>query len=540
MSGRRKLIFLGPAPSGTPVASLIIAPSLNGAARSVEQNFQAGWPPPRLTLSVARAKQRVVFPIADTFYARRRVAFARATALFERAGQPDGPSERALQSIWQHQRLRRDELKTAEGQSVRVLHPGFISVEGGPDFRGAVLQLGGEPPRTGDVEIDLRTSGWHAHGHDRNPAFKNVILQVLWDEPTRTTTTPPGLVLKDYLDAPLDELTLSLENLSLRTLPEELRGHCCAPLRALPEEKLLALLQVAARVRWQSKSAQLLARARQAGWEQALWEGMFRALGYKHNVWPLQNLAELRSRWQPGAANGFALQARLLGISALLPDELTRRQKSTDNYLRTVWDQWWRDRDTFADCQLPRSVWKFHGLRPANHPERRLALAAHWLAGGHLLAQLEQWCVADLPDDKLVPSLRKILVGPPDDFWSYHWTLRSPKLKTPQPLLGEARVTDLAVNVILPWLWVRAVEGKNAVLRDRLERRYFAWPPAEDNAVLKLARQRLLGVGGNQFMRNAFAQQGLLQIVRDFCGNSDAICTACRFPELVREWGAGK
>ena len=28
---------------------------------------------------------------------------------------------------------------------------------------------------------------------------------------------------------------------------------------------------------------------------------------------------------------------------------------------------------------LPRDVWTFHGLRPTNRPERRLALAACWL-----------------------------------------------------------------------------------------------------------------------------------------------------------------
>jgi hypothetical protein len=446
----------------------------------------------------------------NSFYARRRVAIARAAALRERAGQPDGPTERMLQCIWQHQRVRRDQLKTAAGEVVRVLHPGFISVEGGPDFRGAVVQVGAEPPRTGDVEIDLRTSGWHAHGHDRNPAFQNVILQVLWEQ----------------------------SPLSLRTLPEALRGQCCAPLRALAEDQLLALLRDAARVRWQAKAAQLRARAREAGWEQALWEGLFRGLGYKHNIWPMQGLAELRPRWHGKPAEGYALQARLLGVSGLLPAELTRSQKCTDTYLRRVWDQWWRERDGFQDCQLPRSVWKFHGLRPANHPERRLALAAQWLAGGTLPARLEQWCVADDAEAQLVASLRAVLAGEPDEFWSYHWTLRSPLLPRPQPLLGEGRVTDLAVNVILPWLWVRAVEGKNVSLRERLERRYFAWPAAEDNAVLKLARQRLLGVGGTKLMRRAFAQQGLLQIVRDFCGNSDALCTECRFPELVREWGA--
>ena len=201
---------------------------------------------------------------------------------------------------------------------------------------------------------------------------------------------------------------------------------------------------------------------------------------------------------------------------------------------------WWRERDAFHDCLLPRPVWKLHGLRPANHPQRRIALAAHWLTAGKLPVKLEKWCAAEIADAQLVHSLRQILTGSTDEFWSYHWTLRSPQLKTPQPLLGEARVTDLAVNVILPWLWVRAVEGKNQKIRDAMERRYFAWPAAEDNAVLKLARQRLLGVGRSELLRRASAQQGLMQIVRDYCGNSNAVCANCGFPDLVREWNAAE
>jgi hypothetical protein len=37
-----------------------------------------------------------------------------------------------------------------------------------------------------------------------------------------------------------------------------------------------------------------------------------------------------------------------------------------------------------------------------------------------------------------------------------------------------------------------------------------------------------------QKANDAAAQQGLLQIVRDFCDHSNAICADCRFPELVR------
>jgi hypothetical protein len=96
-----------------------------------------------------------------------------------------------------------------------------------------------------------------------------------------------------------------------------------------------------------------------------------------------------KSRWARGANSAFEFQARLLGVSGLLPDELTRAQKSSDNYLRRVWDCWWRERDEFADCILPRAVWKFHGLRPANHPQRRLALAAHWLADKNFISKIE-------------------------------------------------------------------------------------------------------------------------------------------------------
>jgi hypothetical protein len=452
------------------------------------------------------------------------------------------PAERLVQAIWQHQRLRRGELKTAEGTRVRVLHPGFASLEGGPDFRGAVLQIGTAAPCTGDVEVDLRANGWRAHGHDRNPNFKNVLLHVVWDDAgIREGVKPTVLSLKNVLDAPLAELGLALANESLRSLPDDLRGKCCAPLRELNEAELTQLLNHAAQVRFENKAAQFRALAQNAGWEQALWEHLFRALGYKHNAWPMQHLAEQRARLLsalPGGQNEKrrALQARLLGIGGLLPDQLTRAQKSSDTYLRHAWDFWWRERDAFSDVLLPRAAWRFHGLRPANHPTRRLALASHWLTDEKFISKIENWIAKNAAPAPVGASrqLAEILHGVRDDFWSWQTTFKSARSKKSQPLLGEARMTDLAVNVILPWLWMRAVEGGNKKIQNEVERRFFAWPLSEDNSVLKLARQRLLGTASAKILKTAAMQQGLMQIVRDFCEHSNAACDHCKFPELVR------
>lgn len=447
----------------------------------------------------------------------------------------DGPPpERLLQAVWQHQRLLRDNLALADGRTVRVLHPGFHNREPGPDFRDAIVQFGGETPQRGDVEIDLAVSGWRAHRHDVNPGFRAVVLHVVWEggDPGGL----PTLALKSRLDAPLGELNEWFGGAdALRS--GGLAGQCSGPLHALPREQLDAILQQAALVRLQLKAGQLAARARQCGWEQSLWEGLFAALGYKHNVWPMRRLAELAGpATDPLTAELW--QARLFGWSGLLPAELPRGRGADAEYLRRLWDAWWREREHFGQVILPRAAWRLSGLRPANQPLRRLALAAHWLAGGGLPARLERWFTSTVSDATLPASLLELFQPPDDGFWAWHWTLKSPRLKAPQPLLGEARLTELAMNVVLPWLWARAAAGRNASLRTTAETRFLTWPAGEDNATLRLARERLFaGAPPRGLLQRAAPQQGLLQIVRDFCGHSNALCDHCRFPELVRRAG---
>ncbi|MHB8520238.1 MAG: DUF2851 family protein [Limisphaerales bacterium] len=480
--------------------------------------------------------------VRSDLYARWRAHNLAADA-FREEGDRSVPVERLLQQIWYHQRLHGDQLLTLDGRRLRVLHPGFWNREAGPDFRDAVVQFDTEPPCSGDIEIDRQPSQWHTHNHHQNPNYRHVILHVVWEAADAMNLPLPTLALKSVLDASLPELDQQMGSLPSESLPGVLRGRCCVPMRGLTEPARTDLLEQAALVRLQQKAFRHHARARQVGWDQTLWEGLFRALGYKHNVWPMQRLAELvfPLAQRPPRLSAFALQAVLLGVGNLLPDDLTRPSAGGDAYLRRVWDHWWRVREEFAEIIFPRRLWRFSGLRPANHPQRRLALAAHWLANRQLVsAKLEEWFTAPLPRSKWGATLREVLQVERDDFWSWHWTLRSRRLPAPQPLLGAARVTDLGMNVVLPWFWMRSVAGKNDALRRIAEERYLGWPKGQDNTVLRLARQRLLSGAPARSVRSAAGQQGLIQIVRDFCSESNAVCDGCRFPEFVQNLVGGE
>ena len=447
-------------------------------------------------------------------------------------GQGEVP-ERALQVIWQQQRLK-PELRLGDGRLVKVWHPGFWNYEAGPDFRDAMIQIGDDPVRRGDVEIDVALSCWKAHGHDRNPAFANTVLRVVFALPGGSEESV--LPLKPHLDASWSSLLEWAMMEPAGELTNRLQGNCCAPLHSLGDDGILALLNDAALARLRTKASMFSARAKHCGWEQSLKEGLFAGLGYKQNFWPMRRLAESICNRHPsakGTESEIVIHALLLGLGGLMPSEWRGNDDARDRHLGELWSVWWRLRDSVGSSKLPDGLWRFSGLRPANRPERRLALAAQWLADEGLVSEIEDWC-EERPNQKdVVNSLRKILSQRGESFWDNHHTFASEAMSKSAPLIGGERINELAVNAILPWLFARAKAGRSQALVRRIETRYQSWPKSADNSVLRLARQRLLGTKSPRTFKTAAHQQGLLQIVRDFCARSDAVCTNCPFPNYV-------
>ena len=87
-------------------------------------------------------------------------------------------TERFLYHIWDAQHLKSD-LQTVSGKGVKVISPGRLSNAACPDFREAVISIGGDLQR-GDVEIHKTTYDWHNHKHSEDPNYCNVILHVVF------------------------------------------------------------------------------------------------------------------------------------------------------------------------------------------------------------------------------------------------------------------------------------------------------------------------------------------------------------------------
>lgn len=442
------------------------------------------------------------------------------------------PPERWMQQLWRHQRLRRTGLRLTDDRPLRVLHPGFWNREAGPDFRRAIVQIGDARPLTGDIEVDRHPTAWFQHGHARNPAYRDVVLHVVWN------TAPvhpelPTLALEPHLEGPLPELIPWLDTGSLVAIPPGTLGRCYPSLQGLATGPLTELLTAAARRRLDQKTQTQRIRARVTNWDQALWESLFTALGFQHNRWPLQRLAEIVTDEPCGDPRLW--EARLFGLSGLLPVDPPTTFDAA-RLFRDLWDNWWRERARWSDDILPRLVWRFAGIRPANHPQRRLALASRWRADAGLPERLREWMerctTGDIPPGVL---LRQTLETglPRDSFWNHHWTLRSDSRSTPLPWLGESRTTDIAMNAVLPWLRAQAEATGDAGVLRRVETLYFQWPTGQDNGRLRQIRQRLFSLTRPRLPQSAAIQQGLLHIAQEFCEPGGSLCESCRFPELI-------
>lgn len=451
----------------------------------------------------------------DNRYAEMRAhARVRERVLFV---SPRVLSELELQARWFAGDFGRS-FSSTRGNRIDIIQFGTWNREAGPDFSDAAISVNGGEPIRGSIEIDLLDRNWESHGHATNPEFERTVLHVFVENSDReffTRTQSNRNVPQIRIDP------ASLPDAFSANVPLARPGRCQAPLKNLPEERVCSILDAAAQFRLQRKAARIRAKIDNHGRDEALFQEIAAALGYKENKLPFTLLAQ-RLPLKLLREHSAEAESLLFGVAGFLqaPD-LDVYARSTREYVRKLWDGWWPHRDKLRRLILPMKTWRLSGSRPVNHPQRRLAalaaLVLNWPTFAKLSSKGGQRALSDF------------LFGLQHSFWNFHYTLTSDASPKEMALIGESRVAEILANVFYPFAFSegRDVWSEFSRLPARLSNRHLA-----------TGATRLFGDDPRckQFLKTVAHQQGLLQIYEDFCLQDDSDCAQCPFPEQMQEW----
>lgn len=262
-------------------------------------------------------------------------------------------------------------LQTTNGGTIFIIDPGKPNRHAGPDILQATLVID-SCLLQGDVEMHLRSEDWYHHGHHHDARYSQVILHAV------STHRGQG-------HAP-DIPTVCLSGYH----PRQKSGqniHCDLDRSGISRHWKMSVLWIARR-RLQHHMDRLQNGFRRYGERQIYRQEMFRMLG------------------AGGNESNFTTLANLTPVSMVLSLSLSEGIQMLDTIAREAGIHWNR-------C----------GIRPAHHPEQRLAAAV-------VICHYIEILLAENPvDPEGLVSMTKSILG---------------------PTLGQGLITELLGNVLIP------------------------------------------------------------------------------------------
>lgn len=439
----------------------------------------------------------------------------RERALFAATRQP---TELELQARWFAGDFGR-RFRSTCGMEIEVVQFGTWNRESGPDFTDAAIRVDGADIIRGSIEFDLADRSWESHGHATNPAFDDTVLHVFVHANDQTFFTRT----MSHRNVPQVRVDLAaLAESFAANVPLARPGRCQAPFRGLPDERVNSVLIAASKFRLQRKAARFRAMIDAHGADEALYQELAAALGYKSNKLPFTLIAQRLPLAGLRAQHDHA-EPLLFGVAGFLAEpDLTRYENEAREYVRALWDRWWPRRNEMERLVLPRALWRYTGARPLNHPQRRLGALATIVRGWNGLTSA-------LAARDAANSVSKFLVGLRHEFWDRQYTLTSDPAAKQMALIGNSRVAEILANVVFPFLEAGGTERWSD---------YEKLPAQLSNRRVETAVTRLFGDDDRRasFVKTVAQQQGLLQIYEDFCLQDNSDCAHCPFPEQMQKW----
>lgn len=341
-----------------------------------------------------------------------------------------------MQYVWQHRLWRSEDMVTNDGRRVRVLDPGLLNTDAGPDFFNAKVEIG-EQEWAGNIEIHVRASDWRRHGHDSDPAYDNVVLHVVAkdDAPVyrRNGERIPQLVLE--VSPRFNENYDSLVHSHL-DIP------CTGRIAEVPQLLITEWVQSLAFERLHSKVDRVrqLLELFNGSWEDVCYVTLARNLGFGINNDAFERLARrtpLRLLHKHSDSL-LQIEALLFGQAGMLDDS----QPDLEGYCQRLKTEYAFLANKFQLKPLEKQSWKLFRIRPQNFPYRRIAMLAQYIVGGFNLMN----AILEANDEK---ALRELFAVELTGFWANHFTFGKPQ-ECGARVLGNRSIDIILINTVAP------------------------------------------------------------------------------------------
>lgn len=436
--------------------------------------------------------------------------------------------EKILQYVWKHRLWSSEDMLTNDGRKVRVIDPGLLNTDQGPDFFNAKVEIDGNM-WVGNVEIHVRATDWQRHGHNNDKAYDSVILHVVQKDDAPVYRTNGERIPQVVLDCSPRFGERLNDLLNARTeIP------CSPSIPTLPRLLITEWIQALAFERLHSKVGRIrdLYDATCGNWEEVCYVTLSRNLGFGVNNDAMERLARrtpLRLLHKHSDSL-FQIEALLYGQAGMLSSATENNPKSTsgsttvpgtsstatvpeaspsgnkvailDPYTQQLTREYAFLANKFSLTPIEGEAWKCFRMRPHNFPSRRIALLAHYIEGGFNLMQ----AILEAPDEK---ALRQLFSVELTGYWSTHYALGKESNMTTRAL-GEASIDIILINTVAPLYYAYGEITGNYDHIDRAIALLESLRPEKNSIVASFA---MAGLKSD----DALTTQALIQLKHEYC-----------------------
>lgn len=404
--------------------------------------------------------------------------------------------EKLMQYVWKHRLWRSEDMVTNTGKKVRVVDPGLLNTDAGPDFFNAKIEIDGHM-WVGNVEMHYRATDWKRHHHDSDKAYDSVILHVVAkdDAPVRRTNGEliPQLVLEVSPQFNADYASL---------VGATIEVPCAEKIKQVPHLTIVEWVEGLAFERLHGKVERIhqLLDSFNGSWEDVCYVTLARNFGFGINNDAFERLARRTPLRLLGKHSDSVLQieALLFGQAGMLDAQ----KPGMDSYYNQLCTEYAFLSNKFQLTPMEKESWKLFRIRPQNFPYRRIAMLAQFIEGGFRMMNR----ILEAEGEKEMRALFEVELS---GYWTKHYTFGKPNERA-TATLSRSSIDIILINTVAPLLYAYGELTGNYEMTDKAIK-LLENLRAESNSIV--AHFVAYGID----CPDALTSQALVQLKREYC-----------------------